>query len=83
MDLDRRTDWHHDLQLGWNIVTQDGHEIGLVDEIRGDHFKVDAPMQPDYWLPFHCIDSVTGERITLNFHHDRLGDFKVHDLEAA
>jgi hypothetical protein len=83
MDLDRGAGMTHDIQVGWNILTQDGHEIGTVSELHGSHFKIDAPMQPDYWLPMSCIGSSSSGRIMLNFHHDHLDDWKVHNLEAA
>jgi hypothetical protein len=73
----------HDLPIGGDLFTTDGDHLGVVREIHGRHFKVDAPMQPDYWLPLDCVDSVTGRRILLNFPKNRLGDYKTDNPLAA
>jgi hypothetical protein len=73
----------HDLPIDAEIFTTDGDKLGEVREIRGGSFKVDAAMQPDYWLPMRCISSVTGNRVMLDFHKDRLGDYKTDTPLAA
>ena len=40
----------YDQIIGQRVYDADGGEIGTVKEVRGERFKVDAPMQPDYWL---------------------------------
>jgi hypothetical protein len=54
-----------------------------VREVRGRSFKVNAAMDPDYWLPIHCVSSVTGNRVFLSFPKDRLGDYKTDEPLAA
>jgi hypothetical protein len=57
----------------------DGNQIGEIKEIRGDYFKVDASMKPDYWLSTECIrgGSVSGDRVMLGIEKDAVGDYKV------
>ncbi len=69
------------LRMGQTVHTLDGDKIGEVKEVRGDYFKVDASMQPDYWLSCECIrgGAVAGEKVMLNFDKDKLGDMKVDE----
>jgi len=69
--------------IGHHIYTQDGDHLGKVKEMRGRFFKVDAPMQPDYWLPVDTVVSASGDRITLAFEKHQLGDYKVGDPDDA
>jgi hypothetical protein len=62
--------------VGTKVVTMDGDELGTVKEIMGDCFKVDAPMQPDYWLGTDCITDSTGGIVRLSFRKDELGEMK-------
>jgi hypothetical protein len=61
------------------VFTADGDKLGTVREVRGDAFKVDAPMQPDYWLPFSSIATAGADGVRLGFAKDHLGDFKLKD----
>jgi hypothetical protein len=63
--------------VGQEIYTHDGDHIGKVKEVHGDRFKVDAPMQPDYWLPTNAIGQPAGDRLTLTFAKDQLGEYKI------
>jgi hypothetical protein len=72
---------HENLAIGAAVITLDGDELGTVKEIRGDLFKVDAPMQPDYWLECECIRGAFGGGIEVAFPKERLNDFK-RDLTA-
>ncbi len=54
-----------ELVPGCPIYTSDGDEIGKVKELRDEHFKVDAPMRPDYWLPRSVVAATTFEAVTL------------------
>ena len=67
-----------DLRPGLSVHTLDGDQIGKVKAVEQALFKVNAPLQPDYWLPRDQVLSFTNERVTMNFNADRLGDFK-HD----
>lgn len=39
------------IKKGVSIYTRDGDRIGTVKQARDGYIEVDAPMQPDYWLP--------------------------------
>lgn len=62
---------------GARVYTADGDELGKVKEVSGACFKVDAAMQPDYWLASDCLTGSTGEGLRLNFTKDQLGDMKL------
>ena len=66
----------HTPMIGSEIHTSDGDRIGEVKEIRGDFFKVEASMQPDYWLDTSCIMTVVGTDVRLSFDKEHLGDYK-------
>jgi hypothetical protein len=63
--------------VGAEVYTADGDKLGTVKEVAGGCFKVDARMQPDYWLASDCIASGTMGDVRLTFDKDRLGDAKV------
>lgn len=67
------------LRSGQPVYTIGGDKLGEVKDVRGDYFKVDASMKPDYWLSCDCIrgGSVAGERVTVNFDKDSLDDYKA------
>jgi hypothetical protein len=65
--------------LGAHVYTFDGDDLGTVKEIQGAYFKVDAAMQPDYWLNTSCIRSASAARVDLSVDKDHLGDVKVKD----
>jgi hypothetical protein len=81
MTMDRGTAVHP--MTGQRIYTSDGDHLGTVKELRGEYFKVDAPMQPDYWLRCDCAAMSAGDRITLAFDKHQLGDYKVSDPNDA
>ena len=62
---------------GAAVVTADGDRLGKVAEVRGDHFKVDAPMSPDYWLPVINVSSTTGGVVNVTFAKGALDDYKI------
>jgi uncharacterized protein (TIGR02271 family) len=59
------------------VISRDGTQLGTVKEVRGDAFKVDAPMQPDYWLGNQAVQSWDGQQVLLAFDAEHLGDFRV------
>lgn len=62
---------------GLDVYTSDGDKIGAVKEVRGMYFKVDAKMQPDYWLETACIQrGMAADRVMVAFDKDHLGDMK-------
>jgi hypothetical protein len=66
-----------DPTLGAQVLSADGHELGTVKEVVGSAFKVDAEMQPDYWLGADCISSMTEDTVHLNISKEHLGDAKM------
>jgi hypothetical protein len=69
--------------IGWPVYTVDGDHIGAVKEARAGYFKVDARLQPDYWLQAQFVQSNDNGRITMEFTKDELGDYKVHAPDEA
>jgi hypothetical protein len=63
--------------VGERVYTADGDQLGTIKEVAGTCFKVDASMQPDYWLGNDTIAGNTGSEIRLTFPKDRLGDMKT------
>jgi hypothetical protein len=72
-----------DIPIGAEVFTRDSEKLGEVREVRGSHFKVDAALQPDYWLPQTTIASTAGNVITLTFTKDSLDAFKQSEPRAA
>ena len=69
--------------VGMRVFTVDGDELGTVKEVVGDRFKVDASMQPDYWLPTRSINAITDQDVQLGFTKEELGEAKVEAPEDA
>src|SRR5215212_6804688 len=65
------------LMEGAPVVTMDGEQLGSVKEVRGRSFKVDAPMQPDYWLPLDTVGTGSGGQVMVQFNKDRLSDYQL------
>ena len=66
-----------DIPLGCSVYTSDGDKLGTVKEVQNGAFKVDAHMQPDYWLSSACVTASMADRVTMAFDKDHLGDFKA------
>jgi hypothetical protein len=62
---------------GANVITADRERLGSVKEIKGDCFKVDAPMAPDYWLGSDTIATIDGNDIMLRYRREDINDFKM------
>lgn len=69
--------------LGARVVTADGDEIGHVKEVGGACFKVDAPMQPDYWLGMDCVAFSSPSEVRLTVTKADLGDVKASAPDHA
>jgi hypothetical protein len=67
--------------LGARVMTSDGDELGKVKEVAGTCFKVDASMQPDYWLANDTIADAAGSTIQLAIPKDQVGDAKLDGSE--
>jgi hypothetical protein len=65
------------LKTGVEVYTRDGDRLGEVKELRGEYFKVNAPMAPDYWLSCDSVLASPGvNRVEVTFNKDDLGNFK-------
>lgn len=51
--------------LGRAVVTADGSTVGTVKEAYGRYFKIDAPMQRDYWLAGDAVQSIDDSTVLL------------------
>jgi hypothetical protein len=83
---------HTNLTEGTRVFTSDGDELGTVKEVRGNYFKVNASMQPDYWLSCDVVTAGTAATGTttgtdhharVSFTKDMLGDYKRSEPAAA
>lgn len=43
------------LECGAAVYTRDEQRIGVVKDIRGHIFKIDAPMRRDFWLAADAV----------------------------
>ena len=66
-----------DIATGAEVLTTDGAKLGKVKEVSDDSFKVDAPMQPDYWLDFTTIDMATRQAVTVGVTRDEIDQVKI------
>lgn len=67
----------HDLSPGLEVFTLDGDKLGTVKEVEVDALKINAPLQPDYWLERDDVLSFTNERVTMGFDKDELDAAKA------
>jgi uncharacterized protein (TIGR02271 family) len=58
--------------VGTPVYSQDNEFLGEVKEVQGSAFKVDAPMQRDYWLRLDSVQSTSGGQIVLGVMRDGL-----------
>jgi hypothetical protein len=52
--------------IGAKVITADGKPLGKLMEIEGDCYKVDAPLQPDYWLNSKLVAKTSPSEIRLS-----------------
>lgn len=64
-------------KVGDKVLTADGEELGTIKEVRSASFKIDASLQPDYWLPVESLASASGDAVRLSITKDQLDDTKV------
>jgi hypothetical protein len=68
---------------GCEIFVPHGEKIGVVAEVRGDRFRVAAPLMPDYWLSEAAVDFTDEGRVTLKANLEDLDEYRVKESEAA
>lgn len=70
------------LHVGDEVLTADGHRLGTVKELTRTHFKVDASMRTDYWLPRAEVASVD-ERVHMNWNNDEADRHELPDADLT
>jgi hypothetical protein len=60
--------------IGAKVLSADGEELGTVMEIDRGCFKVDARLQPDYWLAPDIVARTTPATVVLLMNKDDIGD---------
>lgn len=68
-----------ELPVGSPVFCRDGEALGHVKAVRDNHFKVNAPLQPDYWLRRDTVAAVTADGVMLLVAKDQLGSAQVGD----
>lgn len=59
------------LREGMPVYDAAGNELGTVKEVRGDEVKINAPMQPDYWVRADAFGPSAEGRLVLMDNADR------------
>lgn len=67
------------LTVGAPVYSRDGDQIGTVKEVRGQFFKVDAPMAPDFWMRTDAVGSSDGGQVMLSVGKDQIEEYKATD----
>ena len=73
----------HTPTSGCEVRTADGERIGEVKATRGDYFKVDVPMRPDYWLANWDIADMEPGGLRLNFMKKEIAEHKLNEEVIA
>jgi len=68
---------------GCEVFSAAGTRIGEVAEVRGDLFRVAAPLQPDYWLPGRMVAFTDQGRVMLACDLTDLHEFRIKEERAA
>lgn len=72
------------ITVGTPVYTRDDVKLGTVKEVRGECFKVDAPMRPDYWLAADGVAVAAPDQIvTLKIDNPDIADYKISEPAAA
>ncbi|HEY7293587.1 MAG TPA: hypothetical protein VH916_01045 [Dehalococcoidia bacterium] len=68
-----------EFEAGAHVYTLDGVDLGSVAETTPGAFKVDAPLQPDFWLSRDCIRLASAGEVRLAFDSDSLEAHKLSE----
>jgi len=68
---------------GAQVMTSDGERLGEVVEIRGDAFRIDIAMMPDYWLPASCVTSADPTTVRLECPKSEVDEHKIEAPDGA
>lgn len=67
----------HDLPLGARVRTADNREVGAVDAVLGDYFKLGRGADEAIWLPRDTVATVDGLDVVLDFRSDAMIEHRV------
>lgn len=73
----------YEVLTGWRVRTMDGEELGTVDALADGAFKVNAPGEPDYWLPASMVARTGDQAAILAVTSGHIGTMKAVSPEAA
>jgi hypothetical protein len=68
---------------GAAVYTFDEQQLGTVAEVRGEHFRVNTSLRPDYWLSKAIVRCSAPERVDLEFDSQQIGAYKLEAPVAA
>ena len=71
-----------DMASGAEVYSSDGKRLGSVVELQPAHFKVDAPLQRDYWLSMAYVVSATADEVRLSFPASDAAVYKLSEPRA-
>jgi hypothetical protein len=72
-----------EFQIGAHVYTLDGADLGTVADSTPRAFKVDAPLEPDFWLSRDCIRLASSEEVRVDFNRDDLDARKLEQPPGA
>ncbi|MBI5284975.1 MAG: hypothetical protein HY874_07760 [Chloroflexi bacterium] len=63
---------------GGEVYSSEGLPVGKIARVSGRFMRIDAPMQPDYWLCVDDIVSLDDGAVTLAYPHPAVPQHKLH-----
>ena len=60
-------------------MSSDGEQLGKVAEVRGDLFRVDTSMAPDFWLQRSCVSWADASYVRIAY---AASDVQSHKVRA-
>jgi hypothetical protein len=72
-----------DVSDGMPVWDDGGRDLGVVKDVREHSFKVNAPLQPDFWLRRTAIRAVADGRVVVAHDAIHFNDDEDADLERV
>lgn len=73
-DATGRTTSDLPLQPGMEVFSLDDHKVGSVKEVRISDFLVNRPLARDVFVPFECVRTADGGRVSLKIASGEIDD---------
>ncbi len=70
-------------EAGCEVFSSEGLPVGKIERVSGRFIRVNAPMQPDYWLCVDDIVSLDDGAVTLAYPHPAVPQHKLHAPRSA